>query len=589
MTDMERKVLHLRKIFHRDAWRIGLVFLYDKDLIARAREAGAVWSQTLGLWYVPYDGMSYRRILELFSDTDIRVEPFEGSDPGPGFTDNRHHAPIVAAPGSDALRSTTTDEHKVSLPAGNPYQAEFTGISGKYWIVKLPYRKELAQAMLKIKGVYWNKTHKAYMLFRHVQVRSHVEALLSAPGLLPQEYYTAAAGSSGSVVVRAHESDPRFMQVYLPQVSEIIAQVKRLSGSRYSRGEHCYLLPATPDNGQNMRTLCQTYALQLQMELEPGYLKRSNSPNRKQVKLERMLAHIQKQTPPQVRTYMNAFVDYLLAMNYSDHTLRNYSKALLTFLLHHQYCNPADLGEREIVQYLGRMIRRGLSSQSVNMAINAIKFYYIHVLKRDYKELKVPRPRKESRLPVVLTQAECVAVFAQMHNPKHKLLLLLGYGAGLRLSELIHLRWEDILLAEFKIVVRQGKGNKDRMVMLPYSIVHFLEQYRSLYPSEGWVFEGQHKGEPLSSRTVQNVMRQGVERAGLSKKASVHTLRHSFATHLLEGGTDLRYIQALLGHKNIKTTVRYTHLSQKSVDRIQSPLDRMLPPGHELPGPGKPE
>ena len=140
----------------------------------------------------------------------------------------------------------------------------------------------------------------------------------------------------------------------------------------------------------------------------------------------------------------------------------------------------------------------------------------------------------------------------------------------------MHLKWADVLVAEHKIHVKAGKGNKDRMVMLPYCIIDSLEAYRKLNKSvNDWIFEGQYKSEPYSTSSVQQIMRAAVEKAGLTKKATVHTLRHSFATHLLEDGTNLRYIQALLGHSNIKTTTIYTHLSEKKVLNIHSPLDTM--------------
>lgn len=179
-------------------------------------------------------------------------------------------------------------------------------------------------------------------------------------------------------------------------------------------------------------------------------------------------------------------------------------------------------------------------------------------------------------LPSVLTMEECFRIFRYVDNPKHKLLLLIGYGAGLRRSEIVSLKWADILFEEHQIHVKQGKGKKDRIVMLPYSIVEYLKNYRQLYASDDWVFEGQYKGEALSGRTVQQVMTNAVVKAGLEKKATVHTLRHSFATHLLESGTDIRYIQQLMGHSSIKTTMIYTHITPKAEKKIISPLDSLV-------------
>ncbi len=175
----------------------------------------------------------------------------------------------------------------------------------------------------------------------------------------------------------------------------------------------------------------------------------------------------------------------------------------------------------------GFSVQNGLLALSARSLINAFLFYYRNLLKRVHFEIVIPRPKNEKKLPGVLTMAECYSIFNAIHNPRHRLLLLLGYGAGLRLSEIVSLKWSDILMAEFKIHIKEAKGRKDRIVMLPYSIVSYLEKYQELYKGSTWVFEGQYKGESLSTRTVQQVMQQAVAKAGLEKKASVHTLRHS--------------------------------------------------------------
>jgi len=225
------------------------------------------------------------------------------------------------------------------------------------------------------------------------------------------------------------------------------------------------------------------------------------------------------------------------------------------------------------------MTEKGLSPSSLNMLVNALLYYFCTVLKRNAFEIKLPRPRKEHHLPTVLTMEECALIFGNIDNPKYKLLMLIGFGAGLRRSEIVSLKWEDILIDEHKIHVKQSKGKKDRIVMLPYSVVAYLGDYRKLYPSDVCVFTGQYKGEALSARTVQQVMKNAVTKAGLEKRAAVHTLRHSFATHLLESETDIRYIQQLLWHSSIKTTMIYTHITPVAASKIVSPLDN-LPRGN---------
>jgi site-specific recombinase XerD len=297
--------------------------------------------------------------------------------------------------------------------------------------------------------------------------------------------------------------------------------------------------------------------------------------NKKSTQLKGLRETLLMHVPVMAQTYSLAMLDYLYAMNYSSNSIRNYMNAFNLFLRFNEYQSPETLTERQIVRHLAMKQEEGLSTATLNTIINALQFYFRTVLHRDPFEIKLPRPRKEERIPVVLTIDECASIFSQVENPKHKLLLLLGYGAGLRRSEIVGLKWVDILFDEHKIIVRQSKGNKDRVVMLPYSIIAYLEDYRKLYPVDSWVFSGQYKGEALSVGTVQHVMRNAVEKAGLEKKASVHTLRHSFATHLLENGTDIRYIQQLLGHSNIKTTMVYTHIMPKAARKVISPLDHM--------------
>jgi site-specific recombinase XerD len=162
-------------------------------------------------------------------------------------------------------------------------------------------------------------------------------------------------------------------------------------------------------------------------------------------------------------------------------------KSFNLFLRINYYQNPDTLTEMQIVKHLAGMTEKGLSPSSLNMLVNALLYYFRTVLKRDAFEIKLPRPRKEHHLPTVLTMEECFSIFSFVENTKHKLLLLIGYGAGLRRSEIVTLKWADILFEEHKIHVKQTKGNKDRIVMLPYSIVEVLKDYRKLYQSDVWV------------------------------------------------------------------------------------------------------
>ena len=235
---------------------------------------------------------------------------------------------------------------------------------------------------------------------------------------------------------------------------------------------------------------------------------------------------------------------------------------------------PEELGEQEIREYLHYLIQEKKASQSgVSQAYSALKFFYETTLKRDWNGFRIPRVQMGKKLPVVLSQQEIQAIFSATRNLKHRVVLMTIYSAGLRISEVVHLKVSDIDSQRMTIRVQQGKGQKDRYTLLSQRTLEVLRAYWKEYRPLGWLFPGKPETEPLSVSSVQRVFEKVLLRAGIKKPASVHTLRHSFATHLLEAGTDLYHIQRLLGHPSPKTTAIYLHLSRKNLGGVTSPLD----------------
>ncbi len=220
------------------------------------------------------------------------------------------------------------------------------------------------------------------------------------------------------------------------------------------------------------------------------------------------------------------------------------------------------------------LLEKGCSHSYVNQAISAVKFFMQKIAGQS-ESVAYVRPRKEKKLPNVLSRSEVIQLLQAAQNLKHKALLYLTYSAGLRVSEVVRLRPEDLHSARKTIVIRQGKGRKDRLSILSDTAMAIVLEYIKQYRPEKWLFPGQAANNHLTERTVQKVFEQTLHAAGIQRKASVHTLRHSFATHLLESGVDIRYIQELLGHKSTSTTELYTHVSVKDIRHILSPLDRM--------------
>lgn len=234
-----------------------------------------------------------------------------------------------------------------------------------------------------------------------------------------------------------------------------------------------------------------------------------------------------------------------------------------------------DVPEAQLLRnyLLARLEARGVSRSYHNQAISAIQFLYRHVFKQPQELDDLPRPRRDYHLPIVLTRDEVRRLYTAISNPKHRALIMLLYSAGLRVGEVVRLRPEDLDEERRLIHIRGGKGRKDRYTLLADAALAEIKRYREPGIAGPWLFPGGRPGTPISTRSVQHVVESSRQRAGITKHVTAHTLRHSFATHLLEAGTDLRYIQELLGHASSRTTEIYTHVSQRMLARIRSPLD----------------
>ena len=265
---------------------------------------------------------------------------------------------------------------------------------------------------------------------------------------------------------------------------------------------------------------------------------------------------------------LSRFLDHLNLRHFSPKTLKAYRLALERFFRTH----PPEVVPDETVihRFLLELREEGKAPQTMLLHIAAIKSFYKFVLGRPLP-VSFPTIKKRYTLPVVFSHDEVLRLLKGISNLKHRMLLSLAYGSGLRVSEVVRLRVGDIDFERNLVMVRQGKGGKDRRTVLPESLKPDLARIVAWRGAGDFLFESERGGR-LHERTAQKVFEQSVKRAGLEREAGFHSLRHSFATHLLENGTDLRYIQALLGHENIKTTQRYTQITEVGLGRLKSPL-----------------
>lgn len=347
-----------------------------------------------------------------------------------------------------------------------------------------------------------------------------------------------------SAKIITHKKEKR-IAVYFEKNVELIARIKRLDGSRWSQTLGVWHLPDTDENRRRFKILASEGKSALSQIQETNHL------------------------------VLKRYIEEIQLKGYSDSTLKTYRNEFGVFLnslkqIPAESCTTEDV--RNYILYCINELQ--LSEATVHSRMNAIKFYYEQVLKRERFLVEIPRPKKPLKLPKVIAPADIKKMFEVTANLKHNTMLKLCYGLGLRVSEIVNLKITDIDSRSMQVFIERAKGKKDRYVNLPESILPQLRTYFIEFKPQKYLFEGQFGGQ-YSSRSAQQVFKNAMLKAKINKTLSIHSLRHSFATHLLEQGTDIRFIQELLGHNDIKTTLIYTHVNDKSIRKIISPLDNL--------------
>ncbi len=328
--------------------------------------------------------------------------------------------------------------------------------------------------------------------------------------------------------------------VYFEKNTELIARIKTYEDARWSASRRCWHVPDTDEN-------------RLHFKIE---LAQNLTPNEEGI------------------TSIDNFRKYLLSKRYSPNTITVYCDALRSFLTFYRNKSVKDITNEDVILYNNDYILKNKFSVSYqNQIVNAIKLFFRTVYEKSIQVEKIHRPKREKKLPNVLSKEEVKAILDAHSNIKHKMMLSMIYSCGLRCGELLALQPVHIDSKRNIVLLKNSKGKKDRIAPLSPKILEMLREYYRLYKPTTYLFEGQTEGTPYSDKSLQQVLKQALDKAKITKPVTLHWLRHSYATHLLESGTDLRYIQELLGHNSSKTTEIYTHVSTKSIQQIKSPFD----------------
>lgn len=332
--------------------------------------------------------------------------------------------------------------------------------------------------------------------------------------------------------------------------------IKKAPRSHWNPATKSWCIPYDKESWQKCRIALSNYQI----------IKTSQSKINEQISTPVLAADLQLE--------FDRYYTQLYVQRYSLNTIKTYCNSFKYFLFHCTSKHPKDWTLEDFKGWLKKELDKNKWSEAYqNTIINALKFYF-EKIRHEPKAFWEIRPRKSFKLPGTLSKEEVTALICANANLKHKSILSMIYACGLRISEVVHLRKADVDWNQNRLFIKAGKGKKDRYVFFPVRLKTLLTEYEKRYPVKYWYFEGQDGGQ-YSVRSIQAVFHQSLERAKVDAYATVHTLRHSYATHLLEAGVDLRNIQAALGHSSPKTTEIYTHLTDTNKFRMQSPLDTL--------------
>ena len=358
------------------------------------------------------------------------------------------------------------------------------------------------------------------------------------------------------------------LALHLPpeMVPPHLATVKNIHGRRWNAEQKVWEAPYTKLTLRFLEKHFRPEQVQWAFAPADDIPERLSEPERTYTKHEQV-------EPARYEAAVVALEQVLLLKRYSWRTIKAYKNCFRQFIRHYDDTKPRDITRKQINDYLTALIReRNISVSHQSQILSAIKMFYAAVAEQEEKVKGLFQPKKQQKLPNVLLEEEVTSLLRAVDNPKHRCILMLIYSAGLRLGEAIGLRLADLQPEKNRLFVRAGKGKKDRCTLLSAKVWEQLKTYIEVHQPVEWVFEGQNGGQ-YSERSVQKIFTFAKMKSMINPGATVHTLRHSFATHLLEKGVDLRYIQELLGHESSKTTEIYAHITHKGWDKIKSPID----------------
>jgi len=539
--------MNIYPITHHGEERLCLEFPYDQKLIHKVRQIqDASWSRSLKAWHIPNDANSIKQLSVLFPDTEI-ASANSKADKEPELNE-------VTAPAA----------RQASQQVKRPIKVE---VAGRKILITMPKNQDDIKFILQLRYSKWNSIHRIWEVPDYPGnidlIKDYFKERMD--DVVYHESFDINISNESRTVSRnevfVFKTRMGRLRVVFGFDNELRKLIKTFPFSSWDNKNKWWTIPYSEIYLTKIQKFATEKGLQFRYEEEPV-----GEPGVKRI------------TPFDIanyRTCPESMVLKLKELRYSESTLKTYKNLFEEFINYYAMYEINSITEQQIIAFLRFLVmERKVSGSYQNQAINAIKFYYEKVLGGQRKFYFIDRPKKERSLPTVLNTEETLALFDAAKNIKHKCAFMLAYSTGMRVGEVINLKLSHIDRERMQIRVVSGKGKKDRVTTLARKFLKTLDQYLEEYHPKEYLFEGE-KGGQYTASSLQTVIKEISAKAKITKKVTMHTLRHTFGTHSLEGGTDLRYIQDMMGHETSKTTEIYTHITTKGFDQIKSPLDNL--------------
>jgi len=577
------ETVYIKEVRHREQRRIKLVFKYSEGLIKKIKKLpDCRWSRTMRCWHIPYRN-DYREYLSKIlpgirfkSEQDIQLTrksvnkmalPDNKKNELKSGVNNKNKALLKVYTDTMVLKRLSSSTQKV-------YSEFFKEFSDYYYetnIDKLDYQRIFKYIKKKAENLGYTRRKQmiAAIKFYFEQVLKR-EKMYFNLGKQIKPVLTIVHIPFYRIIRIFHNIKPPndrlllFLSYYLNLTPQ---EVSTLKTTEYKNLYNHYHIVNNPVCREYYNTLVSEHTKLIrgtEYLYEDGNLPLNATRIRN--KVYNLLKHYKLE-----EIYIYQLKIVLESTDFSDSTKRNYLCAFMSFLKSFEFSHPTLIDNKKIKEFLLLCSQKSEAYQ--NNMINSIRFFYKIAYNREISGQYLVRPRMGKHLPDIFEKDEIVAIYTCLENKKHRFLIMLIYSAGLRRSEAQNLKIRDVNFKSNILFIRSAKGKKDRVTIIPGGLKELMNEYLKEYNPKVYLFEGDKPGEKYSFSSMNNVLKSAAKKAGIKHRVHLHMLRHSFATHSLENGMDIRYVQELLGHVNLKTTQRYTHITSIALHRLKSPFE----------------